>query len=47
MDNAAGDAAPCTYLKKQFVMTLRTSCALLWLRGAFFVGKTFQAEFRW
>lgn len=47
MDNAAGDAAPCTYIQNFIVMILCTSCAFFRLRCAFFVEKAFQAEFLW
>lgn len=39
MDNADGDAARSTYCKDQIIMILRTSCALLRPRRAFYVIK--------
>lgn len=41
MDNADGDAARSTYCKNQIIMILRTSCALLRPRRAFYVIKGF------
>lgn len=39
MDNAGGDAAQSTYCENQIIMILRTSCALLRPRRAFYVIK--------
>ena len=47
MDNAAGDAAPCTYVQNLIGYDIRTSCAFLRLRCAFFVDKAYMSEFQW
>lgn len=40
MDNAAGDAAPCTYVQNLIGYDIRTSCAFFAAEMCFFRGKS-------